>query len=64
MSACCLRKRALYDRVEDFTCCQGAFPCSGHMCESSCPSFCMLLEACCCFPTSMVITRGIIQDEQ
>lgn len=31
--------------------------------EKSCPKFCLCLEACCCFASSVAATRYLIQDE-
>ena len=58
-----LRERALHDDLHRYTCCGGFFPCSGRCGEQKCPEFCLALESCCCFGTSVAATRFIIQDE-
>ncbi|GAX84725.1 hypothetical protein CEUSTIGMA_g12147.t1 [Chlamydomonas eustigma] len=64
---CCasytLRKQALHDDMSRYVCCNGGCPCSGHMGEEKCPSFCLCLEAFCCFAQSVASTRFMIQDE-
>ena len=58
-----LRQRALHGNMQNYTCCNGAFPCSGKMGEQNAPELCLCLEACCCFPTSVQVTRYMVQDE-
>ncbi|CAD7697166.1 unnamed protein product [Ostreobium quekettii] len=64
---CCtswyMRKKAMHGSLEGYTCCNGAFPCSGKCGESACPEACLCLETCCCFGTSVAVTRWMIQDE-
>jgi len=64
---CCtswfMRNKAMHGSLEGYTCCNGAFPCSGKCGESSCPEMCLCLEVCCCFGTSVAVTRWMIQDE-
>mmetsp|Transcript_2487 Transcript_2487/g.5152 ORF Transcript_2487/g.5152 Transcript_2487/m.5152 type:complete len:324 (-) Transcript_2487:393-1364(-) len=64
---CCmsywLRYRALYERMENYTCCSGYMPCSGKCGESSAPECCLCMESTICFPTSVIATRFMIQDE-
>ena len=39
-----LRKQALYNDMTRYTCCNGAFPCSGRCGEQKCPQFCLCVE--------------------
>ncbi|KAK3283687.1 hypothetical protein CYMTET_8624 [Cymbomonas tetramitiformis] len=59
-----LRKRALYDDMNRYVCCQGMCPCSGKMGERNCPEACLGLEVICCFAQSVAATRMTIQDER
>lgn len=70
LSLCCpccasyaLRKRTIYNNMENYQCCGGYLPCSGRCSESSFPELCLCLEVCCCFGTSVAVTRWMIQDE-
>eukprot|EP01025_Chloroclados_australasicus_P033556 TRINITY_DN34265_c0_g1_i1.p1 TRINITY_DN34265_c0_g1~~TRINITY_DN34265_c0_g1_i1.p1 ORF type:complete len:285 (+),score=20.67 TRINITY_DN34265_c0_g1_i1:54-857(+) len=58
-----LRKRALRGDMKQYLCCNGYLPCSGKMQEQSCPELCLACEVCCCFATSVAVTRFMIQDE-
>lgn len=58
-----LRRRALYNDMTKYQCCGGYFPCSGNCGESHSPEACLCAEVTCCFPTSVVATRSILQDE-
>eukprot|EP01025_Chloroclados_australasicus_P029068 TRINITY_DN2890_c0_g1_i1.p1 TRINITY_DN2890_c0_g1~~TRINITY_DN2890_c0_g1_i1.p1 ORF type:complete len:257 (-),score=13.81 TRINITY_DN2890_c0_g1_i1:502-1272(-) len=58
-----LRKRALHDDMSQYLCCNGYLPCSGYCGEQSCPEVCLACEVCCCFATSVAVTRFMIQDE-
>ncbi len=58
-----LRRRALHGDMRRYVCCGGAFPCSGSCGESAAPECCLALEATVCFPTSVAVTRFMIQDE-
>jgi hypothetical protein len=42
---------------------QGAFPCSGRCGEQRAPELCLALETACCFPSSVAVTRFMVQDE-
>ncbi|CAI5515471.1 unnamed protein product, partial [Closterium sp. Naga37s-1] len=46
-----------------YQCCGGFLPCSGHCGESKCPKFCLGVEVCLCFPSSVASTRFLIQDQ-
>ncbi|GMH32175.1 hypothetical protein BSKO_00009 [Bryopsis sp. KO-2023] len=61
--SCSLRKRALRYDMTRYECCNGYFPCSGRCGEQNCPGFCLCLEVCCCFGSSVAVTRWMIQDE-
>lgn len=58
-----LRRRVLYNDLRSYLCCGGYCPCSGRMCESSCPWLCLALEVTLCYPQSVFVTRFMIQDE-
>ena len=58
-----LRRRALYGDMSRYVCCGGAFPCSGSCGEQKAPELCLACETCCCFPTSVAVTRFILQDQ-
>lgn len=58
-----LRKRALHGDMRRYVCCGGAFPCSGRCGEQKAPEFCLAMETACCFPSSVAVTRFMIQDE-
>jgi hypothetical protein len=58
-----LRYRALYERMDNYTCCSGYLPCSGKCGEASCPQCCLCTESTICFPTSVIVTRFMIQDD-
>jgi len=57
-----LRSRALKGDMSQYTCCAGAFPCSGRCGEAKCPQLCLGLEVGLCFANSVVSTRYLIQD--
>jgi hypothetical protein len=42
---------------------QGAFPCSGQCGERAAPELCLAAETVCCFPSSVAVTRFMLQDE-
>ena len=52
--------------INRYTCCQGYLdtPClrAGYCCENKCPTFCLCIEACCCFGPSMSSSRAYIAD--
>merc|ERR1712060_647418 len=56
------RKRALAGRP--YICCGGHLPCAGRCAEGSCPDVCLCMEAFCCTPTSILVTRYQIQDDR
>eukprot|EP01023_Acetabularia_acetabulum_P053107 TRINITY_DN591_c0_g1_i13.p2 TRINITY_DN591_c0_g1~~TRINITY_DN591_c0_g1_i13.p2 ORF type:complete len:276 (-),score=44.95 TRINITY_DN591_c0_g1_i13:1519-2280(-) len=58
-----LRKQALHGDMQQYLCCNGYMPCSGYCGEQSCPQLCLGCEVCCCFATSVAVTRFMIQDE-
>ncbi|CAI5481131.1 unnamed protein product [Closterium sp. Yama58-4] len=58
-----LRDRVLYGDMSRYQCCGGFLPCSGHCGESKCPKFCLGMEVCLCFPSSVAATRFLIQDQ-
>ena len=59
-----LRKQALNGDMTKYICCQGYAPCIPGRCgEQKCPSFCLCVESCCCFTTSMYATRLTIQHD-
>ncbi|CAI7728589.1 unnamed protein product [Closterium sp. NIES-53] len=58
-----LRDRVLYGDMSRYQCCGGFLPCSGHCGESKCPKFCLGVEVCLCFPSSVASTRFLIQDQ-
>mmetsp|Transcript_34533 Transcript_34533/g.65973 ORF Transcript_34533/g.65973 Transcript_34533/m.65973 type:complete len:198 (-) Transcript_34533:12-605(-) len=64
---CCMsynmRYRALYNRMDNYQCCAGYMPCSGHCGESSAPEVCLALETVCCFSQSVLSTRFLLQDD-
>jgi len=47
-----------------YTCCNGGSCVSGRCGEQSNPEMCLCCEVFCCFPSAMVTTRFMIQDEQ
>jgi len=57
-----LRKRTLRGRT--YICCGGACPCSGKRGEEKAPDCCLATETLCCFPSSVAVTRFMLQDEQ
>lgn len=57
------RKRALYDDMQRYVCCNGDCPCSGRMGEQKCPEVCLCLEVVGCFTQSVASTRWMLQDE-
>mmetsp|Transcript_4516 Transcript_4516/g.11768 ORF Transcript_4516/g.11768 Transcript_4516/m.11768 type:complete len:242 (-) Transcript_4516:68-793(-) len=57
------RVDALHGDMRFYTCCQGLLPCSGRMMEHKCPQFCLCMETTCCFPSSVLATRYLLQDE-
>ena len=58
-----LRRRTLRGDMSRYLCCGGAFPCSGHCGESQAPELCLACEICWCFPSSVAVTRFMLQDE-
>ena len=58
-----IRRRVLYNDLRSYLCCGGYCPCSGRMCESSCPWLCLAMEVTLCYPQSVFVTRFMIQDE-
>jgi hypothetical protein len=57
------RKRALYNDMNRYVCCNGDCPCSGRMGEAKCPEFCLCMEVVICFTQSVASTRWMLQDE-
>ena len=57
-----IRRRVLYNDLRGYLCCGGYCPCSGRMCESSCPWLCLAVEVTLCYPQSVFVTRFMIQD--
>jgi len=53
----------MHGSLAGYTCCNGAFPCSGRCGERSCPELCLCAEVCYCFGMSVATTRWMIQDE-
>ena len=60
-----LRKRALHDNMGNYQCCGGYHPCAQRNClnEQSCPEVCLAAEVMCCFPSSVMSTRLMLQHE-
>ncbi|MBA0754267.1 hypothetical protein Gogos_005521, partial [Gossypium gossypioides] len=46
-----------------YVCCAGYICCSGKLKEKKCPEFCLCLEVACCFSSSVLSTRYLLQDE-
>jgi len=64
---CCMsmyvRHKVLYEDMNHYVCCGGFFPCSGRMGEQKAPMLCLCLVSFICFPTSVMTSRAILQDE-
>ena len=58
-----LRTRALHGDMSRYRCCGGFHPCVGRCHEESCPEVCLCLEVCCCFASSVMSTRLMLQSE-
>ncbi|KAK9802708.1 hypothetical protein WJX73_009701 [Symbiochloris irregularis] len=58
-----VRKKALYNDMTRYVCCNGDCPCSGRMGEQSCPELCLCAEVWFCFTQSVASTRWMLQDE-
>ncbi|KAK8288983.1 hypothetical protein V6Z12_D07G160700 [Gossypium hirsutum] len=58
-----LRKQALHGDMTRYVCCAGYICCSGKLKEKKCPEFCLCLEVACCFSSSVLSTRYLLQDE-
>ncbi|GBG67466.1 hypothetical protein CBR_g601 [Chara braunii] len=56
-------KLVLGGDLSKYTCCAGYMPCSGKCGEKNCPAFCLGLEVCMCFSSSVASTRFLLQDE-
>ena len=57
------RSRALAGDLKNrYVCCGGMMPCSGRCGEAAAPEVCLALEAWCCFGTSVLVTRWMLQD--
>ena len=58
-----LRKRFLRGDMSRYVACGGYLPCSGACGEASCPELVLAGETIVCFPTSVAVTRFMLQDQ-